>query len=52
MNQNENEDPYISIARGMESSFGAHSMYDCVFSLATIIIACVTVVNVFCTISV
>jgi hypothetical protein len=29
--------PHVSIARGMKSLFGVHSMYDCVFSWAFII---------------
>jgi hypothetical protein len=43
--------PYISIAKGMKSSPNVHSMYDCVFSWPTIIVACVLIVNVHCTIS-
>jgi hypothetical protein len=51
MNQNENErHPYVSITRGMKSSFGVHSMYDHVFSRIVVIVAYVVIVNVHYTI--
>jgi hypothetical protein len=42
---------YISIAKGMKSLPSARSMYDFVFSWATIIIVYVVTVNAWCTIS-
>ncbi len=42
--------PYVSIARGLKSSHGVHSMYDLVFSQVAIIVAYVIVVNVHYTI--
>jgi undecaprenyl pyrophosphate phosphatase UppP len=43
---------YLSITRGMKSSRGTHLAYDHVFSWVTIIVACVIIVDVHCTISV
>ncbi len=43
--------PYISITKGMKTLHGAHSMYDCVFSWATILIVYVIIINNWCTIS-
>jgi hypothetical protein len=41
---------YVSMTRGMKSLPNVRSMYDRVFSWATIITTCVVVVNVHCTI--
>jgi hypothetical protein len=42
--------PYISIAKGLKSSPNVCSMYDHDFSWTTIIIACVIIIDVRCTI--
>jgi hypothetical protein len=43
--------PYVSIAKGMKSLFGACLIYDHVFSWATIITTCVVIVDTRWTIS-